>query len=82
MGAWLCVCCVRQIWLTPSTSGIVPSYEEAVFSAESKKGTLRLVASPDGALGSVTVHADARILAGTFDTDDSVRDVVMILRVV
>jgi redox-sensitive bicupin YhaK (pirin superfamily) len=28
---------------------------------------LRLVASPDGAQGSVTIHADARLYAGLFD---------------
>ena len=37
----------------------------------SKRGRLRLVASPDGRDGSVTMHADASIYAGLFDGDES-----------
>ena len=36
-----------------------------------KRGALRLVASPDGALGSVTLHADARLYAGLFNGDEA-----------
>src|SRR5205085_1426603 len=35
-----------------------------------KRGRLRLVASPDGSDGSVTLHADASIHAGLFDGDE------------
>ena len=34
---------------------------------------LRLVASPDGAEGSVTIHADAALYAGLFDGDESAK---------
>ncbi|MEO6322794.1 MAG: quercetin 2,3-dioxygenase, partial [Polaromonas sp.] len=37
-----------------------------------KRGALRLVASPDGAQGSVLIHADARMYAGLLDGDESV----------
>jgi len=47
--------------------GIEASYEQKHFDDESKRGTLRLVASPDGRDGSVTLHADASIYAGLFD---------------
>jgi hypothetical protein len=47
--------------------GIAPGYEQKHFDAASKRGRLRLVASPDGAAGSVTIHQDARLYAGLFD---------------
>jgi redox-sensitive bicupin YhaK (pirin superfamily) len=56
-----------QIWIIPKFTGIPPSYEQKAFSDEEKRGRLRLVASPDGAEGSVTVHQDARMYAGLFD---------------
>jgi len=39
-------------------------------SQKTVSGTLRLVASPDGASDSVTIHADARMYAGLFDGDE------------
>jgi redox-sensitive bicupin YhaK (pirin superfamily) len=56
-----------QIWIQPAVSGIPPSYEQKHFAAAEKRGRLRLIASPDGADGSVTVHQDARVYAGLFD---------------
>ncbi|MGC4068804.1 MAG: pirin family protein [Polyangiaceae bacterium] len=56
-----------QIWIEPAENGIAPSYEQKRFEAADKRGRLRLVASPDGAEGSVTVHADAALYAGLFD---------------
>lgn len=56
-----------QIWIHPTERGIDPGYEQKAFSAEEKRGRLRLVASPDGAEGSVSFTADARIFAGLFD---------------
>jgi quercetin 2,3-dioxygenase len=56
-----------QIWIEPAVRGIPPSYEQKHFAAAEKRGRLRLIASPDGAEGSVTVHQDARVYAGLFD---------------
>jgi len=56
-----------QIWIEPSQRGIAPGYEQKHFDPASKRGRLRLVASPDGADGSVTIHQDARLYAGLFD---------------
>ena len=56
-----------QIWIEPNVTGIPPSYEQKTFAANEKRGRLRLVASPDGAEGSVLIHADAKIYAGLFD---------------
>ncbi len=55
-----------QIWITPNVLGVVPSYEQKVFSNAAKQGRLCLVASADGAQGSVSIQADARIYAGLF----------------
>lgn len=59
-----------QIWIEPSERGIDPGYEQKHFDAASKRGVLRLIASPDGRDGSVTIHADASILSGLFDGDE------------
>jgi len=60
-----------QIWIEPNVTGIAPSYEQKTIPAEEKRGTLRLVASPDGAQGSVAIHADAALYAGLFDGNES-----------
>jgi redox-sensitive bicupin YhaK (pirin superfamily) len=56
-----------QIWIEPAVRGIPPSYEQKHFAPAEKRGRLRLIASPDGAEASVTVHQDARVYAGLFD---------------
>lgn len=61
-----------QIWIVPDERGIAPSYEQKTFTAAEKRGALRLVASPDGAQGSVTVHADATLYAGLLDGPEAV----------
>ncbi|MFO0676293.1 MAG: pirin family protein [Polyangiaceae bacterium] len=55
-----------QIWILPAKNGIAPGYEQKTFSESDKRGALRLVASPDAASGSVTIHADVRLHAGLF----------------
>jgi quercetin 2,3-dioxygenase len=56
-----------QIWILPARNGIAPGYEQKHFDDAEKRGTLRLIASPDGRDGSVTIHSDAAIRAGLFD---------------
>ncbi|HEX6265323.1 MAG TPA: pirin family protein [Burkholderiales bacterium] len=56
-----------QIWIEPDVTGIPPSYEQKHFAADEKRGRLRLIASPEGAEGSVRIHQQARIYAGLFD---------------
>ncbi|KAB0577409.1 pirin family protein [Ideonella dechloratans] len=60
-----------QIWLLPDRLGHTPGYEQKAFSEQDKRGRLRLVASPDGREGSVTLHANASLRAGLFDGDES-----------
>jgi hypothetical protein len=61
-----------QIWIEPSARGIAPSYEQKHFDADSKRGKLKLVGSPDGREGSVTIHQDAFLYAGLLDGADRV----------
>ncbi len=60
-----------QIWIEPSQKGIPPGYEQKSYSDGEKRGRLRLIASSDGADGSVTIHADASLYAGLFDGDET-----------
>ena len=53
-----------QIWIMPDRAGHAPGYEQKTFDAAEKKGKLRVVASPDGRDGSVTIHQDALLYAG------------------
>ena len=62
---------ILQIWIEPHTVGIAPGYEQKTFAELEKRGTLRLVASSDGAQGSVTIHADARLYAGLLDGSEA-----------
>ncbi|HJS99925.1 MAG TPA: pirin family protein [Terriglobales bacterium] len=62
-----------QIWILPERKGIEPSYEQKEFGRESKLNRLRLVASPDGAEGSVTIQQDARLYASILEEGKSVR---------
>ena len=61
-----------QIWIQPNVTGIAPSYEEKHFTPETKRGTLRLVASEDGREGSVLIHQNAALYAGILDEGDQV----------
>ena len=56
-----------QIWIEPNVLEIGPSYEQKTIPLSDKQGKLRLVASPDGAEGSVKIFADAKVYAGLFD---------------
>ena len=62
-----------QIWITPSQHGIQPGYEQKRFETSERRGKLRLIASADGAQGSVRIHQDARVYAGLFDGAEQAR---------
>ena len=61
-----------QIWITPNQFGFEPSYEQKFFSPEEKRGRLKLVASPDGQQGSITIHQDAYIYASILAQGETV----------
>jgi redox-sensitive bicupin YhaK (pirin superfamily) len=60
-----------QIWIEPDVVEINPGYEQKSIPLTEKQGQLRLVASPDGAQGSVKIHADAKIYAGLFSGEQA-----------
>lgn len=61
-----------QIWIQPNVRGVEPSYQQTEFAAAEKRGKLRLVASGDGAEGSVKMWQDARVYATLLDGEESV----------
>jgi len=77
-----------QIWILPKYSGLQPSYEQKYFDAREKQNKLRLVASPDGREGSVTIHQDASMYASilskgkelSFSLANSRRAYIQVLR--
>lgn len=50
-----------QIWLLPNRQGVTPGYEQESFDVASTPNQWRLLVSPDGADGSLTIHQDARL---------------------
>jgi len=50
-----------QIWIVPDRPGHKPGYEQKAFTEDERRGKLRIVASPDGRDGSVTIHQDATL---------------------
>lgn len=52
-----------QIWILPDGEGHQPGYEQKNFPREQKRGRLLLIASPDGAEGSVRLNQDASVYA-------------------
>ena len=56
-----------QIWLFPERRGLAPSYDQRAFADEERQGKLRVVASPDGRDGSLTIHQDAEVFLTTLD---------------
>lgn len=52
-----------QIWIMPKLKNTIPSYEQKQFTDDDKRDRLRLIASPDGAEGSVTIGQDAKVYA-------------------
>jgi redox-sensitive bicupin YhaK (pirin superfamily) len=59
-----------QIWIKPDVLNIKPSYEERRFAQSEKRGQLRLIVSPDGADGSLSMRQDARLYSELLDTDE------------
>jgi redox-sensitive bicupin YhaK (pirin superfamily) len=50
-----------QIWILPEKQGLEPSYEQKSFPESEKRGKLRLIASNNGADGSVRINQDAKL---------------------
>jgi redox-sensitive bicupin YhaK (pirin superfamily) len=61
-----------QIWIMPDKRNYRPSYEQKAYADEEKRGRLRLIASPDGSEGSVTIHQDARLYSTLLEPGEKV----------
>jgi quercetin 2,3-dioxygenase len=62
-----------QIWILPDKQGHEPSYEQKSFPESEKQGKLRLIASNNGADGSVKIHQDAKLFATLLAPGEAVR---------
>jgi quercetin 2,3-dioxygenase len=56
-----------QMWVLPARDSTTPRYEQKTFSDRVRRGRLRLVVSPDGRDGSLTIGQDAFLYAGLVD---------------
>jgi redox-sensitive bicupin YhaK (pirin superfamily) len=56
-----------QIWIQPERAGLPSGYEQKFFARDEKRGRLRLVASRDGAEGSVRIQQDAQVYAAVLE---------------
>ncbi len=61
-----------QIWIVPERRGLAPSYEQRSFPEAERQGRLRLVASPDGRDGSLTVQQDVRVFLSSLGENQQV----------
>ena len=56
-----------QIWIVPDRAEYAPRYGQIRVEKADKTGRLRLVASPDGAEGSLALQQDARLYASVLE---------------
>ena len=56
-----------QIWIVPNRIGVAPRYQQKHFTADEKRGRLRLIISPEAMDGALSVYQDTRVYAGLFD---------------
>jgi hypothetical protein len=52
-----------QMWILPAQRGYKPRYDQRAFPAAERQDRLRLMVSPDGKDGSITIGQDARMYA-------------------
>jgi redox-sensitive bicupin YhaK (pirin superfamily) len=65
-----------QIWVIPDEEGLEPAYDQREFPAEERRGRFRLVASPDGADGSIRVQQDLSLFATLLGVGQSLQHVL------
>jgi redox-sensitive bicupin YhaK (pirin superfamily) len=56
-----------QIWILPDVEGQEPRYDQKSFASALRPGNIALVASPDGARGSIAIRTDAELSLGALD---------------
>lgn len=56
-----------QVWITPRTKNLPPSYELKTYAAPQNRGRWVLAASPDGRDGTATIHQDVMVYTAEMD---------------
>jgi redox-sensitive bicupin YhaK (pirin superfamily) len=62
-----------QIWIAPERTGLAPSYEEANYSDDEKRGELRLIASGKSDNGALKIHQDVDVYATVLEPGEEAR---------
>jgi redox-sensitive bicupin YhaK (pirin superfamily) len=62
-----------QIWMLPSKLGIRPGYGQKAFPVAERQAKLKLVASPDGASGSISIQSDTKLFASVLAAGEKVQ---------
>lgn len=69
-----------QMWVFPRERGTEPRYEQRTYPEAERRGRLRLLVSPDGRDGSLTIGQDALLHAGLLDGDERIEHALPIGR--
>jgi redox-sensitive bicupin YhaK (pirin superfamily) len=56
-----------QIWFLPERQGLPPRYDQVAFADDTLRNQWRLIASPDGAEGSVRIFQDVKVQVARLD---------------
>ncbi|MEM7517160.1 MAG: pirin family protein [Planctomycetota bacterium] len=59
-----------QMWILPKEKSTAPRYEQKAYSEEERRGKLRLVVSPDGEQGSLTINQDVKLYVSLLGPGD------------
>lgn len=62
-----------QIWIIPQERGTPPGWDQRAFPAEERQGRLRLLVSPDGRDGSLSIRQDAALYGALLAPGESAR---------
>ena len=54
-----------QIWIETDQPGVIPGWGAKPFPRDSREGAFQVLASGDAEDGTLTIHADARVLGAT-----------------
>ncbi len=62
-----------QMWVIPAQTGTTPRYEQVEFPDSERCGQLRLIVSPDGRRGSLTIGQDVSLYASKLRAGETAR---------
>ena len=65
-----------QMWILPRERGTEPRYEQKEFPDVELRSGFRLVVSPDGASGSLTIAQDARLYASRLPAGEQTKQTI------